>query len=120
MTSVPTGIPQESPISPIIFLLYVKPYFDKLEKLNQKVKCPRYVEDLRLVEIGRNAETNCQALQEMAITDFECGAENAVMFDNLKSKLIHYNCRRKLNTSPKADVKLPNGTTVKPCETQNS
>lgn len=43
MTAVMTGIPQGSSESSIIFLLYVKLFFDTLEKTNSQTRCPSYV-----------------------------------------------------------------------------
>jgi hypothetical protein len=37
---VQTGIPQGSPISPILFLFYLKPLFDKLECKHPSINCP--------------------------------------------------------------------------------
>lgn len=85
MTPVLTGIPQRSPILPIIFLLYVKPHFNRLEKVYADTKCPRYIDDVGLVVVGKNEETNCRNLEIMAETAFEWGKENAVMIDGPKS-----------------------------------
>lgn len=89
MTAVMTGIPQGSSESSIIFLLYVKLFFDTLEKTNSQTRCPSYVDDVGLVVIGRNKDTKCRILEEIAKTAFTWNTANTGMFDDAKSELMH-------------------------------
>src|SRR6202008_4173186 len=90
MQSVETGIPQGSPISPILFLIYIRPLFDRLKSKFLALDSPNYIDDVGLVYTGRTIKTNVKALQEAAKETFKWAKENAVTFDDSKSELIHF------------------------------
>src|SRR5215216_1677464 len=90
MTPIETGIPQGSPASPVLFLLYLRPLFDTLQRNHPLNKCPSYIDDICLMTQGTTAETNSRTLEDMAMTCFEWGQKNAVLFDDSKSELMHY------------------------------
>src|SRR5215216_6266374 len=49
MTPIETGIPQGSPASPVLFLLYLRPLFDTLQRNHPLNKCPSYIDDICLI-----------------------------------------------------------------------
>lgn len=117
MKPVVTGIPQGSPISPILFLLYLKPLFDELDKKLPGAWCPSYIDDVAIVVTNATLDKNCRVLEEGAKTVFDWASRNAVRFDDDKSELIHFYRARRADTRPQTSVTLPNGTIVKPGET---
>ena len=60
---------------------------------------------------GDTEEENCRELEAIASTAFEWGDNNAVVFDDPKTELIHFHRQRQ---TPECPVILPNGTVIKP------
>jgi Reverse transcriptase (RNA-dependent DNA polymerase) len=68
---VETGIPQGSPTSPILFLLYLAPLFRKLDLKHKAIYKPSYIDDIALVATGKTEEFNIKELEKAAETAFE-------------------------------------------------
>ena len=64
MTNIEIGIPQESPISPILFLIYIKYFF--IKRFNTSERILSYLNDIELVVSSKSIEENCQLLQKLA------------------------------------------------------
>jgi len=116
--SVNSGIPQGSPISSILFLIYIRYLFVKINKnhlhLNLSLKLPSYIDDVTITVEGKTAEKNSQTLMKITKTTFQWADENAVTFDDSKSELIHF---QKGNSAATATVTLSNNTIIQPSET---
>ena len=89
MSSINTGIPQGSPVSPILFLFYVSPLIKMMRLKHPHVTCPSYIDDICLLVEGNSPEENATELEEAVATCFKWGEENAVAFDDPKSELMH-------------------------------
>jgi hypothetical protein len=109
-----TGIPQGSPASPILFLIYLYPLFDALSNAHPTLWTPSYIDDVALVAHGRTREENARALEAAARTAFDWAQDNAVAFDDSKSELLHFHRTRADLHSKSTDVRLPNGTRIIP------
>jgi hypothetical protein len=68
---VATGIPQGSPASPILFLLYLRPLFNSLQLHHPNIWSPSYIDDIALVAQGKIREGNFRALEAVARTAFQ-------------------------------------------------
>src|SRR3981081_3028680 len=118
MTPIKTGIPQGSPVSPILFLLYLRPLFTQLDQIHPQITSPSYIDDICLLIQGKSATSNARKLEEAVTTCFNWGNSNAVAFNAPKSELMHYSNSRNPDTSEQTQVKLPNGTLIKPSDVQ--
>ena len=111
---VVTGIPQGSPASPILFLLYLRPLFDILDIEQRMVWTPSYIDDVALVVTGKNQAANCRRLEAAARVAFKWAENNAVAFDDSKTELMHFHNRHSNAMSDDDTVTLPNQTVVHP------
>ena len=85
------GLPQGSPISPILFMLYISPLF-RLEGLK---KVFGYADDVSILEVSPSLEINSTRIQKALNTALAWGREEGVTFDPNKSELMHFTRRHK-------------------------
>jgi ribonuclease HI len=113
--AVLTGIPQGSPASPILFLLYIRPLFDAINSRHgAAIWMPSYIDDVALCVSGPTRVANARLLEDAAQTAFSWAASNAVLFDDSKTEMLHFDRKRKNDYEPQESVTLPNGTVVPP------
>jgi hypothetical protein len=68
---ISTGIPQGSPASPILFLLYLCALFDTLNTIYPNIWSPSYIDNVALVAQGKTREGNVRVLEAAAGTAFQ-------------------------------------------------
>ena len=68
MSGIDTGIPQGSPVSPILFLIYLSPLFTTMNTHHPHITCPSYIDDICLIAEGSTLEENAANLAEAAAT----------------------------------------------------
>jgi ribonuclease HI len=103
-TGITTGIPQGSPVSPILFLLYVRAVFQ------ERGLQLSYIDDFSISVSSNSAARNSRALGQISTDLFDQALQQNVQFDPSKTELIHF-CRAR--TPPTDPVILP-GFTVYP------
>ena len=96
--SVRTGIPQGSPILPILFLIYIRFLFPKL-KLDMNINSSSFIDDISISTSSKSVEINCQRLTKSMKIAFEFVKKNAIQFDDSKSELIHFESKREMSTN---------------------
>ncbi|KAL1952476.1 hypothetical protein VTO42DRAFT_5284 [Malbranchea cinnamomea] len=100
--SIPAGLPQGSPVSPILFTLFIQPMFF-LGTLVRKRARMGYADDIALLSAGTSLEDNVQILQE----DFKLlnswAADEGLTFDTGKSELAYFTHRR-CNNNPAIEL----------------
>jgi hypothetical protein len=111
---IKTGIPEGSPVSPILFLIYLRPLFDTLTTAHPSIWSPSYIDDIALIAHGCSREENARTVEAAAQTAFSCAQENAIAFDDSKSELLHFHHARDDTHTSSMNVKLPNRMVVTP------
>src|SRR4051812_48946966 len=90
MKSIETDISQGLSISPILFLLYLRPLFDNIKQQYSSTLCLSYIDDVSMLVSNKKIKQNTKMLKDVARTAFEWAQDNVVTFDDSKSELIHF------------------------------
>jgi ribonuclease HI len=86
--NIEIGIPQGSPISPILFLLYVR------DIVAEEAFQISYIDDFCIAASSNSAAKNCRSLQTTVQKLFSLAREQAVQFDPGKTELIHFTTQK--------------------------
>jgi ribonuclease HI len=93
---VKIGIPQKSPVSPILFLIYIRNIFSDINKIN--IRSPSYVDDISLNASSNSIEENCLLLEKAAEKMLQLQSQNNIQFDMEKIELIHFHSKRTISS----------------------
>ena len=93
--NIQCGLPQSSPVSPILFMLYLAPLF----KLGQPSTRFGYADDVALLAVSPFLETNSQTLSTTLQEALDWGSAEGITFEPAKSELMHFS-RHRLNQDP--------------------
>ncbi|RKK08478.1 hypothetical protein BFJ66_g17778 [Fusarium oxysporum f. sp. cepae] len=89
------GLPQGSPVSPILFLLYTEPIY----RLSNPQGRFGYADDTAILCVGDTVEETSAAASRSVEEMVRWGAANGVSFDPKKTEVMHFS-RSKLGTTP--------------------
>jgi len=90
-----TGIPQGSPLSPILFLFFISELLERFQQPGDKIIGFGFVDDTNLVTWGSTAKENCRKLTAAHQQCEEWARENGAKFEPSKYQLIHFTRRRR-------------------------
>jgi len=96
---VDTGIPQGSPVSPILFTVYLSGLFGYVEERVPGVKALSFVGDVAWTTEGETEDGISETLEQAAAAAQEWAEANAVTFDTQKTEAILLSRRRKRRTA---------------------
>ncbi|OAQ63773.1 endonuclease/reverse transcriptase [Purpureocillium lilacinum] len=89
------GLPQGSPVSPILFLLYTEPIY----RLGDPKGRFGYADDTGILCVGHSLETTADRASRHVSELVTWGAANGISFDPAKTEVMHF-CRTKPKVSP--------------------
>jgi hypothetical protein len=90
-----TGIPQGSPISPILFLFFISELLEGMQDVEGKRLGFGFVDDTNLITWGHSAQENCRRLEEAHEMCMAWARRHGSKFAPDKYKLIHFTKRRR-------------------------
>ena len=85
---IETGIPQGSPVAPILFLIYISGVFNKVSEKSPLVISLSFVDDLGFIASGSSVKELVKTLENVAKVVLEWGRLNAVTYDISKTEAV--------------------------------
>ena len=89
-----TGIPQGSPLSPILFLFFISELLEDHQRINGNTLAFGFIDDTNLITWGNSARENCQRLEAAHNRCIEWAERHGAVFAPEKYQLIHFTRRR--------------------------
>ena len=97
--SVPAGVSQGYPLSPVLFLLFIAPLYDRLRPLRGQLTIG-FADDTNLLAFHRHRPGCVCILEEAYRIAAQWAAERGAAFEPAKSELIHFKRRGSSDTNP--------------------
>ena len=108
----PTGIPQGSPLSPILFIFYNADLVDACNDSGLNTTATGWIDDVNILTTGKSAEANCVTLTKVHEKAEAWARSHAAVFAPAKYELMHFTNRPKKHPAI-AKLSLP-GLDVSP------
>ena len=96
-TRVEIEISQESSISSILFLIYIRDIFSEINSM--QIRSSSYVDDIGLVASSETIEENCLMLENAAEKLLQLQNHNNIQFNMEKIELIHFHTKRLIDNN---------------------
>src|SRR5436305_9119998 len=90
-----TGIPQGSPLSPILFLFFISELLADFQRVNGDTLGFGFVDDTNLITWGNTAQENCQRLTSAHNRCIAWAKRHGAVFAPEKYQIIHFTRRRR-------------------------
>ena len=104
---VSAGLPQGSPISPILFMLFIEPLF-KIGSIQARRGRFGYADDICQIVTSSSLETNTQILEGLAAELQLWGLQEGLLFDLDKTEIQHFS-RNSQDSNPALLIHSGNG-----------
>jgi len=90
-SSIQAGVPQGSPLSPVLFILYIASLYKVLREKHPNISLVGFADDSNLLAFGKDPSTNCRQLEKAWATCLQWAKAHGMDFNPAKSELIHFN-----------------------------
>jgi hypothetical protein len=95
---VPAGVPQGSPLSPILFLFYNSELLDLCQRPKEGLSAIGFADDVNMLAYSRSTESNCRILEAGHARCLVWARRHGMKFAPSKYELIHFTrSRRQFN-----------------------
>jgi exonuclease III len=111
-STVHTGIPQGSPISPILYLFYNSDLLESLESIGLQTSAIGFMDDVNILTFGKTTEGNCRTLQHTHDACETWARRHGSKFNPQKYELIHFT-RKPKRYNMDASMEI-DGQTIQP------
>ena len=88
--NVEIGIPQGSPVLPILFLIYISGIFDVVSAILLNITSVSFIDDLGFLASGNLVWKVAIYLEKTRKTVLNWGLDNAVLYDMAKTEAIFF------------------------------
>ena len=96
---ITSGIPQGSPLSPVLFLLFIAPLYERLRPLQGQLTIG-FADDTNILAFSHEETGRVAILEEAYRIAAQWAAERGAVFEPAKSELIHFQRRGPPNGTP--------------------
>src|SRR5216117_2979008 len=96
-TRVEIEISQESSISSILFLIYIRDIFSEINSM--QIRSSSYVNDIELVASSEIIKENCLMLKNAAEKLLQLQNQNNIQFNMKKIELIHFHIKKSIDNN---------------------
>jgi ribonuclease HI len=107
-----TGIPQGSPISPILYLIYNADLLSDCAEPTEGTTTSGWVDDVSFLTTGASEQANVRKLNRACGKADEWARKHASIFDTKKYKLVHFVNPRSSTEPHYTPITLPDGTVI--------
>ena len=101
---VPAGVPQGSPLSPILFLFYISELLNLCQRPKEGLLAIGFADDVNMLAYSRSTEGNCRILETGHSRCLDWAKRHGMRFAPSKYELIHFTRSRQFNLQ--ASVRL--------------
>ena len=108
-----TGVPQGSPLSPILFLIFSRELLLQFD--NSHILATAFSDDTNLIACSQSAAANCRSLERAHEACEQWARKHGVKFSPEKYQLIHFTRKRSNGDDLRSTVHI-NGFDGKPCD----
>jgi ribonuclease HI len=106
LAPIQTGIPQGSPLSPILYLFYNADLIETCKTEN--TEAVGYIDDASILAVGPTAQRNCKTLKAIHMKAAKWALQHGSQFAPAKYELVHFTRDPKMSTTHA--LRLPHDT----------
>ena len=103
---IETGIPQGSPLSPILYLFYNADLIEACQ--TERTEAVGYIDDVSILAVGPTTQRNCKTLKAIHRIAEKWALQHGSQFAPAKYELVHFTRDPKANTTH--PLRLPHAT----------